>query len=107
VEATTLDSMIQRYGVPNFCKIDVEGFELDVLRGLSEPLPIISFEYHTIEVARLIGCLDHLVGLSKIKINFIRMDGSGFILPEWIEPKDLDLSVLPSEGDCFVMSNHR
>ncbi|MFC4054993.1 FkbM family methyltransferase [Actinomadura syzygii] len=45
VEVTTLDDLIARHGVPAFCKIDVEGFEADVLRGLTRPVPALSFEY--------------------------------------------------------------
>src|SRR2546423_5549670 len=45
VEVVTLDDLIARYGEPAFCKIDVEGFEVDVLSGLSRPLRGLSFEY--------------------------------------------------------------
>src|SRR5918997_5251407 len=45
VRVTTLDELIAHYGAPAFCKIDVEGAELDVLRGLSSPLKTLSFEY--------------------------------------------------------------
>lgn len=39
VETATLDSLIDQYGVPSFIKIDVEGFETEVIAGLTKPLP--------------------------------------------------------------------
>jgi len=43
----TLDAAtIETFGKPFYCKIDVEGWELDVLKGLSQPIPLISFEFH-------------------------------------------------------------
>lgn len=45
VEVTTLDEAIAEYGMPNFAKIDVEGYELDVLHGLSAMIPSLSVEY--------------------------------------------------------------
>ena len=45
VSCTTLDNLIKEFGLPVFCKIDVEGFEFQVLNGLSHPIPNISFEF--------------------------------------------------------------
>ncbi|MDM4777808.1 FkbM family methyltransferase [Micromonospora sp. b486] len=45
VPVVTLDDLIARHGVPAFCKVDVEGFEVDVLAGLSRPVRGLSFEY--------------------------------------------------------------
>ncbi len=44
VETTTLENLMTTYGVPFFIKIDVEGHEPSVLRGLHRPVPYLSFE---------------------------------------------------------------
>ena len=38
VPITTLDKLIEKYGNPAVCKIDVEGFEYQVIKGLSQPI---------------------------------------------------------------------
>ena len=40
VKVDTLDNMFTKFGVPRFVKIDVEGYELEVLQGLSRQLNI-------------------------------------------------------------------
>lgn len=49
VPLTTLDTLIARHGLPRFIKIDVEGYEYEVLAGLSQPVPAISLEFTTIQ----------------------------------------------------------
>src|SRR5262245_17286326 len=44
VRVTTMDRLIGEYGKPAFCKIDVEGFEWQVLQGLSQPVRALSLE---------------------------------------------------------------
>jgi FkbM family methyltransferase len=45
IEVTALDTLIEEYGKPAFIKIDVEGYEMHVLSGLSQPVKALSFEY--------------------------------------------------------------
>lgn len=51
VETTTLDQLIGTYGLPFFIKIDVEGHEPSVLRGLHSAVPYLSFEVNLPEFA--------------------------------------------------------
>jgi FkbM family methyltransferase len=63
VECTTLDEMISQFGIPVFCKIDTEGFEDEVLRGLSQPIPMLSFEYLPWLLNVGLSCMDRLHAL--------------------------------------------
>jgi FkbM family methyltransferase len=60
VEVTTLDQLIMQHGFPAFVKIDVEGFELEVLRGLGVAVAALSFEYVGAAVPRALACVDRL-----------------------------------------------
>ena len=46
VVVSTLDRLIAAYGRPKYIKIDVEGYELPVIRGSHCAVELISFEYH-------------------------------------------------------------
>ena len=80
VEMTTLDHLIKIYGLPKYIKIDVEGFELDVLLGLSQKAGIISFEFTSEFLDQTIKCLDHLKKLDIMNIIFLLEKGENFIL---------------------------
>jgi FkbM family methyltransferase len=83
VAVTTLDELIARHGRPRFCKIDVEGFEAEVLRGLSQPLPALSFEYlpATIEVA--LEAIARLLDLGAYRFNLAEGERLRWLWPEW------------------------
>ena len=72
MRVTTLDAAIQKYGIPGFVKIDVEGYEFDVLKGLGTQIPVISFEYTPEMTADAIKCLERIsqLGTYEFKISF-------------------------------------
>jgi FkbM family methyltransferase len=70
VPVTTLDQLIAQYGRPAFCKIDVEGFELEVLRGLSQALPALSFEFIPATMPLAAACIERLSSLGNYTFNY-------------------------------------
>jgi FkbM family methyltransferase len=109
VELTTIDKLIEKYGKPDFCKIDVEGYELEVIKGLSEPISYISFEFTIPEFTnRAVECINRLNNLGKIVLNYSPGETLEFELDKWL-PADEFLNLfltLPSrgivDGDIYV-----
>jgi FkbM family methyltransferase len=72
VPMVTLDSLVATFGRPSFVKIDVEGYEAEVLRGLSLPLPAFSFEYQARAVHLTASALKRINELGQYGFNFTR-----------------------------------
>ena len=76
IPTNTLDSFINTYGVPDYIKIDVEGFEWEVISGLTQTVPLISFEanlpdflFETVSIIEYLSKLSNRSYLYNINVN--------------------------------------
>ena len=86
VPITTLDRLIRKYGSPAVCKIDVEGFEHQVIKGLSKPVKVISFEFTPTPklINQSLESIKHLSTIGNVQFNYSFGESMILALPEWV-----------------------
>lgn len=108
VALTTLDRLIAEYGAPAFIKIDVEGFEYEVVRGLSRPVKALSLEFTPEVIESTFKCFEHLERLGDIRLNYSIGESMRFALDEWVGRREIVeiLSAFKNDydvwGDVYV-----
>lgn len=89
VPVTTLDALIQKYGRPVFCKIDVEGYESIVLNGLTKPVPCLSFEFSAEVLPNAIRCVNRCSELGPSTYNYSEGESMQLALSHWVEEDEI------------------
>ena len=89
VSVVTLDSLIKTYGLPKFCKIDVEGYEAEVLAGLSHQIPRMSLEFVSGSLDIAVSCVRRLNELGTYEFNAVPGEQRCFIFDHWVTSNHL------------------
>ncbi|MFP4376500.1 MAG: FkbM family methyltransferase [Spirochaetales bacterium] len=108
VPTTTLDSLIEQYGEPAFIKVDVEGFEPEVLAGLSRPVRAISVEFLPAAIDRAVESLQAIEHLGSYRYNYSMVETMRFASPTWLTAAELEtiLRAMPpngASGDIYAL----
>jgi FkbM family methyltransferase len=108
VKTTTLDSIIEEYGIPDFVKIDVEGYEYEVLKGLTKLLSetTFAFEWAEEQYPTILLTIEHLKKIGYSQYGFTYKDeptiGEKIEFGSW-DTLDIHSNINPQRKDKWGM----
>ena len=108
IRVRTLDALARQYGNPTFVKIDTEGFDDQVLEGMSFRPAALSFEYLPPIIFVAMSCLSVL---PDYKFDYTTELEMSLQLGEWVSAREMRdlLATLPGTvrfGDIFAAHDH-
>ena len=109
VHVRTLDSLAEQYGSPSFVKVDAEGYDAEVLSGMSFEPAMISFEFLPADLPIARQCVELLRHRS---FNLSIEEQCRFALDKWVDAESIlrflstiDASV--TYGDVFATTSSK
>jgi FkbM family methyltransferase len=86
---TTLDELIDRFGLPTFCYVSGEGFEAELLKGLNRPVNTIAFTFYAYSSEKTTEILRRILFLGDYEFNWKKMEEPEFLSKHWLSAKEL------------------
>ena len=103
VETITLEELIRSQGLPFYVKIDVEGYEAVVLRGLRSPVRYLSFEVNLPEFRpEALECIELLENVAAHgDFNYAPDCQRGLALERWLSKKEFVDALNDCQEPCI------
>ena len=103
VETITLEELIRSQGLPFYVKIDVEGYEAVVLRGLRSPVRYLSFEVNLPEFRpEALECIELLENVAaQGDFNYAPNCQRGLALERWLSKKEFVDALNDCQEPCI------
>jgi FkbM family methyltransferase len=105
VRVRTLDDLIAEHGSPSFIKIDVEGFEEEVLNGLTSPVRMVSIEFTPERMESSFRSIERLAALGIRLFNFGYGEETGLRFDPWIPLDAIEEHLRRYEGDTVAFGD--
>jgi FkbM family methyltransferase len=89
VQTVTIGELIRQHGAPRYCKIDIEGADLTVIRSLPIPISVVSFEHLPHRLDATTASLAAFGSLASYRFNYFIRESHRFRLPAPVSAQDL------------------
>lgn len=105
VDVVTLDSLIENYGMPDFIKLDTEGYESEILNGLSKAPAYLSFEFTPDFHENSLACLARCKQLGMTQYNISYGESMRLARTEWLSFTEISGVVEALRGDTWLFGD--
>lgn len=102
VRVTTLAAVARLFGVPAFIKIDVEGYESTVLKGMDFVPRVLSFEFDSNHPERVEACLAEIRRVGSFEFNVGIGEEMRFASASWVTAGEVRDLVKDGWGDVYA-----
>jgi FkbM family methyltransferase len=105
VDVVTLDGLVLEHGLPRLLKMDVEGYEPNVVAGLSQPVPVVSLEWTPELSENAVDTVRRLGDLGDYRFNLSWGESMRLSKPVWWTYDEVLAVIELMEGESLMFGD--